>query len=88
MDIDSEDVIVHEPCPLDNSWRSYEYKYLEANLMTGLARSARSDNEALQPITLDLDPCPKSVEGIATITLNTVCTSYNTRAEEQSRDSE
>ena len=67
MDIDSEDVILREPCPLDHSWRSYEYKYPKANLMTGLARSARSDNEALRLVTLDLDPCPKSAEGTARI---------------------
>ena len=71
MDIISENVLVRQSSPLDHSWRSYEYKYPEANLITGLARSARSDNEALRLVTFELDPCPKSAEDTARIILNT-----------------
>ena len=63
-------------------------RYAEASLITGLARSARSDNEALHLVTLDLDPCQKSTEDTARIILNILQTSFNTQAEEQSRDFE
>ena len=63
-------------------------KYAEAGLMTGLARSARSDNEALRLVTLDLDPCQKSVQDTARIILTTLYASFNKRAEEASRESE
>ena len=63
-------------------------RYAEASLITGLARSARSDNEALHLVTLDLDPCQKSAEDAARILLNILHTSFNTQAEEQSRDFE
>lgn len=63
-------------------------KYSEAGLMTGLARSARSDNEALRLVTLDLDPCQKSAEDTPRIIMNTLRASFSTRVQEQSRDSE
>ena len=63
-------------------------KHAEAGLITGLSRSARSDNEALRLVTLDLDPCEKSTEDTARIILNTLHASFNTRAEEASRESE
>ena len=63
-------------------------KYAEASLITGLARSARSDNEALQLVTLDLDPCQKSAEDTARIILDTLHTSFNTQVDERSRDFE
>lgn len=63
-------------------------KHIEAGLMTGLARSARSDNEALRLITLDLDPCQKSAEDTARIILDVLHASFNPRAEEPSREFE
>ena len=50
-------------------------RYAEASLITGLARSARSDNEALHLATLDLDPCQKSAEDTARIILSILHTS-------------
>ena len=57
-------------------------RYAEASLITGIARSARSDNEALHLVTLDLDLCQKSAEDTARIILNILHTSFNTQAEE------
>ena len=63
-------------------------EYAEASLMTGLARSARSDNVALRLVTLDLDPCQKSAQDTARIILATLHASFNTRAGEASLESE
>ena len=63
-------------------------KNAEAGLMTGLARSARSDNEALRVATLDLDPCQKSAEDTARVILGVLLASFATQAEEPSRDFE
>ena len=62
--------------------------YAEASLMTGLARSARSDNEALHLVTLDLDPCQKSAEDTARIIVDTLQASFNARVGAESREFE
>ena len=65
-----------------------DVEYAEAGLTTGLARSARSDNEALWIITLDLDPQQKSAEDTAKIVLKILHASLITRAEAPSREFE
>ena len=60
----------------------------EAGLIVGLARSSRSDNEALRLVTLDLDRERKTPEETATVVGNLFITSFQNGLEESSKDVE
>ena len=60
----------------------------EAGLVTGLARSSKSDNEALQLVTLDLDRERETAEETATVIRNLFITSFENRTGQPIRDVE
>ena len=60
----------------------------EAGLINGLARSSKSDNEALRLVTLDLAREQTTPEGTATVIRNLFITSFEDRSEESSKDVE
>ena len=60
----------------------------EAGLIIGLARSSKSDNEALRLVTLDLDHERKTAEESATVITNLLINSFKNRAGESPKDVE
>lgn len=60
----------------------------EAGLITGLARSSKSDNEALRLVTLDLDPERKTPEETATIIRDLFIASFENGPRESTKDVE
>lgn len=59
-----------------------------AGLITGLARSSKSDNEALRLVTLDLDYERKTPEETATVIRNLFITSFKNGAAKSTKDVE
>ena len=60
----------------------------ESGLIVGLARSSRSDNEALRLVTLDLDRERKTPEETGTVIGNLFITSFQNGLEESTKDVE